>query len=92
MGAEAPGRAAATLLAHATYEAPLGLLKVVAKVGEECAIHISPTNRLASKLASERYFESLANLIEFACKPMTARMPMENIKMEISASSSITPR
>src|SRR5665647_514264 len=53
--------------------------------------HIMPSRCWAIKLASARYFESEVFLIMAACKPTTARTPMEKIRIAISDSSSTTP-
>src|SRR5674476_670970 len=50
-----------------------------------------PSRCWAIKLASARYFESEVFLTMAACKPTTARTPMEKIRIAISDSSNTTP-
>jgi hypothetical protein len=47
--------------------------------------------RLAKAAASARFLASALAEKAAACMPTIARMPTENIKMPISASSSMTP-
>src|ERR1700694_6186046 len=55
------------------------------------SVHICDSSRLARNAASVRYLDSVTFLIVTACKPTTARMPIEKIRMAMSASRGITP-
>src|SRR5437867_4220822 len=53
--------------------------------------HICATSWSTSRAASLRYFDSVTLLMATLCMPTTARMPIEKIRIAISASISMTP-
>src|SRR5712675_1700920 len=55
------------------------------------SIHICAISASARKAASLRLFDSVTFFIAVACMPTTARMPIEKMRIAISASMSMTP-